>query len=401
MSGFISLIGWTFLPDLATNWVQTIYYGVVTRAGDPKPQLGTRRHAEHRRRIHILVVSAYLLYTIYDAHLEIRQAGSFYSDLGLTPAATEREVKSRFRRLAALYHPDKVGSGSGSGSGAASPQDDANFFMRLKVASETLTDPARRFAYERFGPEVVAWSRCVTMRDYVSHGLSALLPYYGGAAFFMYLLGYLGYLNYGHAWRWITFFAVVVFEVHVVTRPHHPVLFDRVVNPLMAWFEGFGGSAAAATGAGGGRRAAAAAAASAPFAYLPFQAVQLARKLSLTVYVAMSQIGPMLGADTSSGRLVVADDDDGDAAKQRAQLEQALDRLEKTGAGLDQDAGSLLGMELAPFLGDKEAMDAITVKVKEWLVQNTIVSDVMVRDALGKVLRRRRAEAPFRAKGNR
>ncbi|EJT77158.1 hypothetical protein GGTG_07070 [Gaeumannomyces tritici R3-111a-1] len=399
MSGFISLIGWTFLPDLVTNWVQAIYYGVVIRAGDPKPQPGTRRYAEHRRRIHILVVSAYLLYTIYDAHLEIRQAGSFYSDLGLTPAATEREVKSRFRRLAALYHPDKVGSG------ASSPQDDANiFFMRLKVASETLTDPARRFAYDRFGPEVVAWSRCVTMRDYVSHGLSALLPYYGAAAFFMYLLGYLGYLNYGHAWRWITFFAVVVFEVHVVTRPHHPVLFDRVVNPLMAWFEGFGGSAAAtatAAGAAGGRRAAAAAAASAPFAYLPFQAVQLARKLSLTVYVAMSQIGPMLGADTSSGRLVVADDDEADAAKQRAQLEQALDRLEKTGAGLDQDAGSLFNMELAPFASDKEAVDAIAAKVKEWLVQNTIVSDVMVRDALGKVLRRKRAEAPFRAKGNR
>lgn len=387
--------------------MQTIYYGIVIRAGDPKPRPGTARYAEHRRRIHILVVSAYLLYTIFEADREIRQAGSFYSDLGLTPAATEREVKSRFRRLAALYHPDKVGTGAG-GAGAASQQGyDADFFMRLKVASETLTDPARRFAYDRLGPDVVAWQRCVTVRDYVSHGLQALVPYYGGAAFFMYFLGYLGYLDYGRAWRWITFFTVVLFEVHVVTRPHHPVLFDRVVNPLIAylspWFAGGGATAAAAAAAAGagGRRAAAAAAASAPFAYLPFQAVQLARKLSLTVYVAMTQIGPMLGADTSSGRLVVADDDDADATKQRAKLEQAIERLEKTAAGLNEDAGSLFSMELTPFADDKESIRAIQVKLKDWLVQNTIMSEPIVRDTLGRVLRKRRAEAPFKAKGNR
>ncbi|KLU86351.1 hypothetical protein MAPG_05365, partial [Magnaporthiopsis poae ATCC 64411] len=143
MSSFMSLIGWAFLPDLATNWVQTIYYGIVIRAGDPKPRPGTPRYAEHRRRIHILVVSAYLLYTIFEADREIRQAGSFYSDLGLTPAATEREVKSRFRRLAALYHPDKVGTTGGGGSAPQQGGYDADFFMRLKVASETLTDPAR------------------------------------------------------------------------------------------------------------------------------------------------------------------------------------------------------------------------------------------------------------------
>lgn len=84
---------------MVTGWVQTIYYGITIRAGDPKPQPGSAQYIKHRRRIHILVISAYLLYTIYEADWDIRRQGDFYQDLGLTPDVEEREIKSKFRRL--------------------------------------------------------------------------------------------------------------------------------------------------------------------------------------------------------------------------------------------------------------------------------------------------------------
>lgn len=82
-----------------TGWVQTAYYAVWIRAGDPKPQPGSRAFAEHRRRIFILVVVAYLLYTVYEADWQLRQAGDFYQDLGVRHDVDERGLQSRFRRL--------------------------------------------------------------------------------------------------------------------------------------------------------------------------------------------------------------------------------------------------------------------------------------------------------------
>lgn len=56
----------------------------------------------HRKRIHILVIIAYLLYTIYEADWQLRQAGDFYQHLGVSHAVEDRGLQSRFRRLYAL-----------------------------------------------------------------------------------------------------------------------------------------------------------------------------------------------------------------------------------------------------------------------------------------------------------
>lgn len=54
---------------------------------------------QHRRRINIIVIVAYLLYTIYEADFQLRMAGNFYQDLGVGMAVDERGINSRFRRL--------------------------------------------------------------------------------------------------------------------------------------------------------------------------------------------------------------------------------------------------------------------------------------------------------------
>ena len=82
-----------------TGWLQTIYYGITIRAGDPKPLSGSPRHVRDRRRINILVISLYLLYTIYEADWEVRRAGDFYQTLSLSHDVDEKGIKSRFRRL--------------------------------------------------------------------------------------------------------------------------------------------------------------------------------------------------------------------------------------------------------------------------------------------------------------
>ncbi|KAI2473248.1 hypothetical protein F4781DRAFT_227334 [Annulohypoxylon bovei var. microspora] len=358
----LSLLGWTFLPNLVTGWVQSIYYGITIRAGDRKPAPGTPRHAEHRRRIHILVVALYLLYTIYEADYEMRRTSDYYADLGVPFSASERDIKSRFRRLAALHHPDKLMSSGGTDG------SEADFFMHLKTASDTLVDPARRFAYERFGPDVVSWKNCVTVRDYVVRGAQVVIPYYGFAAVVMYVLGLLGYLDWGRYWRWLTLVMLCVFELHTVTRPSFPRILDNLVNPVLSRFTTHP-------------------------PYLPFQAISLARKLSITLYIAFSQIGPLLQPPDQRGARP------GEASEK--QLLQNLDRLEQTARGMDVDATRLMELEMAPFVGDPEVINTMRMKLKEWLVQNTIRADPMVKDALGRSFQKRRVDAPAGAKGNR
>ncbi|KAL2196401.1 hypothetical protein P885DRAFT_61001 [Corynascus similis CBS 632.67] len=369
MSALLSLLGWSFLPSLVTGWTQSLYYSITIRAGDPKPQPGTPRFAEHRRRIHIAVVALYLLYTIYEADYDLQRQGTFYTDLGVPLHATEREVKSRFRRLAALHHPDKV---TGTGS-----RDANDYFVHLKTAADTLSDSARRFAYERLGPDAVASCaapRCVTIRDFVMRGAQALVPYYAAAAAAIYGLGLLGYLDWGRYERWLVLAVLFVFEAHAVTRPGMPAILEKVINPLLVGVLGRP-------------------------PYLQFQAIALARKLSVTVYIAFSQIGPLLGADTSSGQLVVRGGK-GSGNEEKA-LREGLERLETTVKRLDADAARLLETELAPFAGDEEIRNTMWAKVKEWLVQNTIRSDPMVRDALGRSFAKRRMDAPAGARGTR
>ncbi|KAK5987208.1 Chaperone protein DnaJ [Cladobotryum mycophilum] len=358
MSQFLSLFGWAFLPNFVSGWAQTIYYGLTIRAGDPKPAPGSPRFNAHRRIIQILVVTLYLLYTIYEADHDLRRQGSFYTDLGVPFSATDRDVKSKFRRLAALHHPDKTGEA----------QDSASYFIHLKLASDTLQDAAKRFAYERFGPEVVAWQKCITIKDFVSRGvLSGILPHYAVAAAMVYVLGLFGYMDFGKFYRWLIILSLCVFELQAVTRPRFPFVVDAI-NALLTTVTTHP-----------------------PF--LPFQAISLARKLTITVYIALSQLGPLLVGQAQSGQKPVGDEE--------KLLRQGLERLEAITEQLDIDTTRLMEMEMAPYKGDTEATTNLQGKMREWLVQNTIRADPMVRDAMGTSLRKRRVDVPAGAKGNR
>lgn len=357
MSALLSLIGWSFLPELVSSWVQAIYYGITIRAGDPKPQPGSPQHARHRRRIHTLVITAYLLYTVYEADHDLRRLSSYHADLGVPVTATDREIKSRFRRLAALHHPDKAGSGQG-----------AAYFIHLKLASDTLQDAAKRFAYERFGDATASCDRCATIRDHVARGvLRTILPHYGVAAAVVYVLGLFGYMEFGKFYRWLILMTLCLFEVHTVTRPAFP--------PLLTFVNGVVTTVTSRP------------------PYLPFQLIALLRKLTLTVYIALSQIGPLLVPDSKTRKPAAEDNEK--AVRERLVVLEAVSRQ------LDADAARLMDMELAPFKGDTASITHLGGQMREWLVQNTIRADPLVKDALGTSLKKRRKDAPAGAKGNR
>src|SRR5438094_177221 len=70
----------------------------------------------------------------------------YYSTLGVAKTATEKEIKSAFRKLARKYHPDV-----NPGDKAAEAR-----FKELNEAHEVLSDPEKRRQYDRFGAD---WQR--------------------------------------------------------------------------------------------------------------------------------------------------------------------------------------------------------------------------------------------------
>lgn len=65
------------------------------------------------------------------------QLKDYYSILELSPAASLDEIKSAYRKLAHLYHPDKKGNDPYA----------AAFFAEIKEAYETLSNPTKKDIY--------------------------------------------------------------------------------------------------------------------------------------------------------------------------------------------------------------------------------------------------------------
>ncbi|KAG0215346.1 hypothetical protein BGX28_000086 [Mortierella sp. GBA30] len=70
----------------------------------------------------------------------MRGETKYYDTLGVSPDATEAEIKKAYRKLAMQYHPDKN-------------PDAGDKFKEISHAYETLSDPESREMYDRYGED--------------------------------------------------------------------------------------------------------------------------------------------------------------------------------------------------------------------------------------------------------
>lgn len=68
-------------------------------------------------------------------------SSSFYEILGIPAAASDKDIKAAYRKLARVCHPDVAAIDRKSSS--------ADEFMRINKAYSTLSDPAKRADYDR------------------------------------------------------------------------------------------------------------------------------------------------------------------------------------------------------------------------------------------------------------
>ena len=161
-------------------------------------------------------------------------------------------------------------------------------------------------------------------------------------------------------WRYLTFFSLFLLEYHTVTRPYASPLLSKLINPILSF--------------------------TTHPPLLPFQFLILARKTAFTSFIATSQLSIFFQPATDSSTA---------SSGVPSVLEsQQLTRLEQLAQSTDIEATRLLALDMAPFVGDEAGVKELRGRVREWLVTNTIRADPEVRDAMGRVLARRRVGAP-------
>ncbi|KAJ6293501.1 hypothetical protein OIU76_025880 [Salix suchowensis] len=92
-----------------------------------------------RRRIQIKASVS----TFPDTRVDSRYSTlSLYDVLRVNPAASQVEIKSAYRSLAKIYHPDAISSHDHD------EESDGGDFIEINSAYETLSDPAARAVYD-------------------------------------------------------------------------------------------------------------------------------------------------------------------------------------------------------------------------------------------------------------
>lgn len=267
LSPMLSLFGWWFVPGYVAALVLSIFYRVFpTRrplvppsppsSSDGKPVFNPlhelqkleydRRSRHHRAIAHGLVICIYLGYTLIGAYC--KQSGqNYYSILGIQSNVLalnstnlsvpvdlhsirnqmiqgdlldEAGLKSHWRKMARTFHPDKLSPPSN-----LKTQLDVTLwkngveakFIEMREAYETLSDSTKLWAYDRFGPVILDWKNCITMREYLIEGVKNSAPFYVLSSSSLLFIGGLKKSDTGTYWRWSILVFVVALESMILT----------------------------------------------------------------------------------------------------------------------------------------------------------------------------------------
>lgn len=200
------IVGWSYLPDFATKQaLRVIHQTSSSIFHRPPPDPRTPAYALHYRLTFSAVVLCYLIYNFLDASGSI--TNNFYELLSVYPNSSDATLKTAFRAFAKKYHPDRVG-----------PSGEA-LFIEVRDAFEALKDPVVRFAYDRFGPDVLKWKECTTMREYLRRGLLSSSLYHIMTGAGLILFSAIGKPSPIAAWRYLLFLCLFASELYLLLAP--------------------------------------------------------------------------------------------------------------------------------------------------------------------------------------
>lgn len=225
----LRMVGWSFLPDMGARMLLQFYRQLsVTlppkfgfKASVPPPE-GSPEHMKQKRISFSVVIFLYLLYTTAQSYTQAPP--NFYALLDVSPAVDEPTLKTAFRNYARFNHPDRVGA-----SGEAR-------FIAARDAFDTLKSSTKRWAYDRFGPEVIGWEKeCTSLGDYIERGLMASCGFYLVSAVAMVLYAIFGQSGFG---AFVSFYfrpyLCFIYGCFIVEIQHlfHPYRLGALAHPL-------------------------------------------------------------------------------------------------------------------------------------------------------------------------
>lgn len=440
MFGVLNFFGWFVLPNLLTNFLQSLYYRIVTPLGENKPVRNSARHRRDRRRIYAFIIVSYLIFSVVDAYYSVAldpksplsSASSLYSSLEIPVSnladVSNSELRTSFRKLSLKYHPDKVAAAAAAasaansgrataGSGILSPwsifsrksagKDNGSYltwdparieeqFIRIKAAYEALSSPVIRFGYERFGPQGVVWAKkfdalmstaekdrssdnsatAQTMLEFLQLGIRSSI-----VTFYLGAFGSIaGMYTIGYPKTghvWRAFMATLALVLELFIITR-PLHTIYAYIPLMKWL-----------------------------GLLPYQMIQIIHNLMVTSFVAITQLGPIVSVEpeaeeNAGGSSTIAAAIAGvpgtglagggiipPLVSSRGQnvLQKQLEFLEQLTDNVVHESIQSYRHQMLPFAGkDKEQLSKqLKQATVEALVNRRLMDDVEVKDAVSEV----------------
>ncbi|KAG6910417.1 hypothetical protein DXG01_010772 [Tephrocybe rancida] len=202
----LSLVGWSVVPDFVTKHLLSALHRFNIL---PVP----RTQPTYRKQYALTfacVVLGYLLYNLVDSARSMPP--NFYQILSVEPNVDEQGLKAAFRQFAKRNHPDRPGVG----------RDGEELFIMVRDVYEALKNPVVRFAYDRFGPDVLLWSKgCTTTREYIKRGLFQSSGYHivvGAVLTFWSFVASSG-PNPVSFWRNLLYVTLFVAEISLILSP--------------------------------------------------------------------------------------------------------------------------------------------------------------------------------------
>ncbi|KAK4687998.1 hypothetical protein P7C73_g2105, partial [Tremellales sp. Uapishka_1] len=205
----------TVVPSQLTHFLLPHLSATLPQLLPPSPK-GSPTYQRNFKLVFTAVISLWLAYSfVSNGNDEL----SWYDVLGVARDADDDGLRKAFRTLSRTHHPDRAGSSS------------EERFIRLRQAYEALSDPVKRYAYDRFGPDILQWrfsngnsdKVTATVRDYIWTGLMQSSGFYVVSSGFMLVLSVVGRAKEGAFWRHTLFILLFVLELSLVLSPTAPI----------------------------------------------------------------------------------------------------------------------------------------------------------------------------------